>query len=227
MSTDYSARHQIRPAVEMALTTRVLIVDDDPAIRALIKMFLESESSFAVVGEATNSWQALEVATEVMPDLVTMDYLMPGGTDGAVCIRDMKQRWPEMDILGLTSAGPEASRSMIEAGAYAAIDKAHMELVIPALYQIADRRATGATPEPFFGSQWDQLREVIAEMEAGAARLLAEQKQNLAERLELIVVLKAVLVALRNPRYSIEQANQAAAQLVLAVLESDEEEGAA
>lgn len=205
------------------MTTRVLIVDDDPAVRTLIRLFLDTESSFEVVGEATNASQALEVAAEVMPDLVTMDYRMPEDGDGESCIRELKQRWPEMHILALTSSGAEATRSMIDAGAYAAIDKAHMELVIPALYQIADRRAPGATPEPLLRSQWDQLRDVIAEMEEGAARLLAERKQNLAERLELIVVLKAVLVALRNPRYSVEQANEAAFQLVQTVLEADEE----
>lgn len=207
------------------MTTRVLIVDDDLAIRVLIKAFLESESSFEVVGEASSMPEALEVAAEVMPDLVTMDYEMPGGGDGAACIREMKRRWPEIHILALTFSGAEAARSMIEAGAYAAIDKANMELVIPALYQIADRRAE-LTGDPLIASQWDQLRDVIAEMDAGAARTLAERKQDLEGRLELIVVLKAVLAALRNPRYSIEQANEAAIQLVSAVLEPDEEERA-
>lgn len=208
------------------MTTRVLIVDDDPAIRALIKAFLESESSFEVVGEAGDAAEALEVAAEVMPDLVTMDYRMPMDGDGVTSIRDLKRRWPEIPILALTSSGSDATRRMIEAGANAAIDKAHMELVVPALYQIADRRRTGPTPDPL-RSEWDQLRAVIAEMDEGAARLLAEQKQELEERLELIVVLKAVLVALRNPRYSIEEANEVATQLVLAVLSSDDDKGAA
>jgi DNA-binding NarL/FixJ family response regulator len=206
------------------MTTRVLIVDDHPAIRILIKAFLESESSFEVVGEAESASRALEVAAEVMPDLVTMDYQMPGGNDGAACIRDMKQRWPDVQILALTSSGPEVIRSMIEAGAYAAIDKAHMELVVPALYEVADRRAADRKPEPPIASQWDELRDVIAEMDAGAARMLAERKRDLAEGLELIAVLKAVLVALRNPRYSPEQANEAAIQLVRTVLGSDKEQ---
>jgi CheY-like chemotaxis protein len=209
------------------MTTRVLIVDDDRAIRVLIKLFLETEDSFEVVGEASNASQALEVAAEVMPDLVTMDYQMSGASDGAECIRDLKQRWPDIHILALTFSGADAAREMIEAGAYAAIDKAHMELVVPALYEIADRRMNGRTSEALIASQWDQLREVIAGMDAGAARMLADQKQSLAERLELIVVLKAVQVALSNPRYSIEQANDAAMQLVRAVLESEEKEGAA
>lgn len=204
------------------MTTKVLIVDDDLAIRVLIKAFLESETSFEVVGEAENPARALEVAAEVMPDLVTMDYQMPGG-DGAACIREMKARWPEINILALTSSGTKASQSMIEAGAFAVIDKAHMELVVPALYKIADRRTADQTADPVLASQWDQLRDVIAEMDLGAARMLAEKKQDLADRLELLVVLKAVLVALRNPRYSKEQANEVAADLIRAVLESDEE----
>src|SRR5687768_6040354 len=106
------------------MTTRVLIVEDDRATRVLIKAFLEYESSFEVVGEATSVSQALEVAAEVMPHLVTMDYHMPGG-DGAACIREMKQRWPEIHILGLTASDDEEARNMIEAGAYAVIDKAH------------------------------------------------------------------------------------------------------
>ena len=208
------------------MTTRVLIVDDDRAIRVLIKLFLETEDSFEVVGEASSASEALEVAAEVMPDLATMDYQMSGGSDGAECIREMKKRWPGIHILALTFSGAEAARRMLEAGAYAAIDKAHMELVVPALYRIADL-ASGASAERLVEAQWDQLREVIAEMDAGAARMLADKKLSLAERLELIVVLKAVLVALRNPRYSPEQAIQVASKLVSAVLESNPEEGAA
>lgn len=209
------------------MSTRVLIVDDDLAIRVLIKAFLESESSFEVVGEAVSVADALETAAEVAPDLVTMDFQMPGGGDGAVCIREIKKRWPGIHILAVTSSGPEAIRSMIEAGAYAAIDKAHMELVIPALYQIADRREKGQATEALLDSQWNQLRDVIAEMDTGASLALEHQKRNLAQRLELIVVLKAVLVALRNPTYSVEQANEAAANLVEAVLEPRNEEDVA
>ena len=121
------------------MTTKVLVVDDDVAVRVLIRRFLDTESSFEVVGEAGNPSDALLVASQLKPDLVTMDYQMPGGT-GDECIREMKSRWPHIHVLALTSAAPKDAKKMIDAGAYAAIDKAHMELVIPAMYQIADRR---------------------------------------------------------------------------------------
>lgn len=204
--------------------TRVLIVDDDQTVRWLIGAFLDFEAAFEVVGEAENSSEALQKAAELKPDLVTMDFNMPG-PDGDECIREMKSRWPGMHILALTSSGTDATRRMIEAGAYAAIDKAHMELVVPALMQIRDQRESdglgGAADdaETEVASEWEQLREVIAEMDAGAARTLHDHKGKLTERLELLVVLKAISVALRNPKYTTEQANEAASRLVWAVLD--------
>lgn len=213
------------------MTTRVLVVDDDVAVRVLIRRFLDTESSFAVVGEAGNPQDALLVASQVNPDLVTMDYRMPGGT-GDECIREMKSRWPHIHVLALTSASPKEAKKMIDAGAYAAIDKAHMELVIPAMYQIADRREGDWRSEAGvvvgdssnLAEHYDQLRTIIASMEAETAKQLAEQRSKLAQRLDLLVVLKAILVATRNPNYSQAEAVEAITELVCAVLESDEQD---
>jgi chemotaxis response regulator CheB len=214
------------------MATRVLIVDDDPAIRRLIKAFLGSERSFEVVGEAGSCAEALEVAGGDPPDLVTMDFEMPGG-NGAECIREMKARWPVVHILGITAAGREASQAMLDEGAYATIDKSHMELVIPSAYQVADeadgerrqkegrkRRAEAPQSPPHY----EQLRALIARMEAEAAEALKEQKKNIDERLELIVVLKAILVASRNPNNSPEEALGEIVSLVRAILESEREQ---
>lgn len=218
---------------EAGMTTRVLVVDDDEAVRVLIRRFLENESSFEVVGEAGDPDEALVVAGRVKPDLVTMDYRMPGGT-GDECIREMKSRWPDLHILALTSAAPEAIKKMIDAGAYAAIDKAHMELVLPAMYQIADRRDSDWRSESGvvvgsssnLATHYEQLRAIIASMEAETAKQLAEQRSKLAERLDLLVVLKAILIATKNPNYSQTQALEAITELVCAVLETDEQDAA-
>ena len=212
------------------MTTRVLIVDDDDAVRVLIRRFLETESSFEVAGEAGNPDDALLVASQVEPDLVTMDYRMPGGT-GDDCIRAMKSRWPNIHVLALTSAEPDAAKKMIDAGAYAAIDKAHMELVIPAMYQVADRRESDWRSEAGvvvsdlsdLSTRYEQLREIIASMETETAKQLAEQRSKLAERLDLLVVLKAILIATKNPNYTKTEALEAITELVCAVLESDEQ----
>ena len=216
------------------MATRVLIVDDDSAIRRLVKAFLASERSFEVIGEAESCAEAFEVAGGDPPDLVTMDFEMPGG-NGAECIRAMKARWPNVHILGLTAAGAEATQAMLDAGAFATIDKAHMELVIPSAYKLVDeadaerrqkrdrRRAHDPSKTP---SHYEQLRTLIAVMEKEAAEALEEQKRSIDERLELIVVLKAILATSKNPKHSPDDALEEIGSLVRSILESAKDDDA-
>ena len=63
---------------------RVLIVEDQPEIRELIRMTLELESF--EIHEADNGPSGLQLAREMKPNLVLLDVMMPGGMDGfAVC----------------------------------------------------------------------------------------------------------------------------------------------
>ncbi len=57
---------------------RVLIADDSPLARALLREFLEGEEDMDVVGEAENGRQAVELARRLRPDIITMDLEMPG-----------------------------------------------------------------------------------------------------------------------------------------------------
>ena len=56
---------------------RVLIADDSSLARGLLRDFLESDESIEVVGEAFNGRQAVDMARELKPDLITMDLEMP------------------------------------------------------------------------------------------------------------------------------------------------------
>lgn len=56
---------------------RVLIVDDSCMARSLLRDFLESEDDIEVVGEASNGRQAVELARELKPSIITMDLEMP------------------------------------------------------------------------------------------------------------------------------------------------------
>ncbi|MCA1908069.1 MAG: chemotaxis-specific protein-glutamate methyltransferase CheB [Magnetospirillum sp.] len=62
---------------------RVLLVDDSSLARGLLRSFLEDDGGFAVVGEARNGREAVEMTRALRPDLVTMDLEMPvmGGLD--------------------------------------------------------------------------------------------------------------------------------------------------
>ncbi|MCA1839184.1 MAG: response regulator transcription factor [Actinomycetota bacterium] len=58
-------------------TTTVLIVDDDEDIRFTLKTILDTEG-FRVVGEAGDGAQAIALATKLQPNVIVLDYLMPG-----------------------------------------------------------------------------------------------------------------------------------------------------
>jgi DNA-binding NarL/FixJ family response regulator len=60
------------------VTTRILLVDDQPLLRTGFRMILSAEPDFAVVGEAGDGASAVELARRLAPDVVLMDIRMPG-----------------------------------------------------------------------------------------------------------------------------------------------------
>jgi DNA-binding NarL/FixJ family response regulator len=56
---------------------KVLLADDEGLVRSGFKMLLDGEDDIAVVGEATNGAEAVELATATRPDVVLMDIRMP------------------------------------------------------------------------------------------------------------------------------------------------------
>jgi two-component system response regulator NreC len=59
------------------MTTRILLVDDNPMIRSLIRFGIETKTSWEVCGEAENGKDAIEKVRELNPDVVILDMQMP------------------------------------------------------------------------------------------------------------------------------------------------------
>jgi len=56
---------------------RVLVVEDSPTWAKKLTLLLESDGEIKVVGRATNGRQAIEMAADLRPDLITMDVVIP------------------------------------------------------------------------------------------------------------------------------------------------------
>ena len=96
---------------------RVLIADDHSIVRAGIRSLLEGQSNIEVVGEASNGCEAIELATQLQPDVVLMDIVM-GDLSGLVATQEIKERTPAVKVLALTMHDREEFFfAMLQAGA--------------------------------------------------------------------------------------------------------------
>jgi CheY-like chemotaxis protein len=80
---------------------RILIADDDEALRAVIRRFLESHTTCEVCGEAVNGVDAIEKAEMLNPDLILLDYAMPG-MNGIETGAVLKAMMPELPVILFT-----------------------------------------------------------------------------------------------------------------------------
>jgi DNA-binding NarL/FixJ family response regulator len=80
---------------------RILIVDDHAVVRRGLVMVLRMEPDFEIVGEAENGVRAVELARQLQPDLVLLDFVMPE-MDGEATALALQAALPEVRILMLS-----------------------------------------------------------------------------------------------------------------------------
>jgi NarL family two-component system response regulator LiaR len=81
---------------------RVMIVDDHDMVRRGLAAFLKVKADLELVGEAEDGREALHLCEQVQPDVILMDLLMPE-MDGTAATRVIRERWPHVQIIALTS----------------------------------------------------------------------------------------------------------------------------
>src|SRR5438270_12350596 len=72
----------------------ILLVDDNPNIRHLLRVYVETQTPFKICGEAGHGVDAIEKARDLQPDLVLIDLSMPvlGGAEAASVLKAMMPR---------------------------------------------------------------------------------------------------------------------------------------
>ena len=127
---------------------RILIADDHPAIRKVLRALIESHGGWEVCGEAENGFAALGKVTELKPDLVILDLAMPV-MDGIRAAREISSVMPELPILMHTMHGsPAVNLEAKKAGVTKVIGKGESgENLVGAIEELLKMASARSTAE--------------------------------------------------------------------------------
>ncbi len=96
---------------------RIMLVDDHAMVRRGLATFLKVFDDLELVGEAARGAAAIQLCAHLQPDVVLMDMMMPD-MDGAATTRAIRQQWPHVQVIVLTSFTDEdLVQRALEAGA--------------------------------------------------------------------------------------------------------------
>ena len=95
---------------------RILMVEDDEAVRETQRRLLESDQHMAVVGEVSSGEEALKFLEISKVDIVTTDLLLPG-MSGIETITQIKAQFPAVKVEVLSAYGGDLMERSVLAGA--------------------------------------------------------------------------------------------------------------
>jgi NarL family two-component system response regulator LiaR len=81
---------------------KVLLVDDHTVVRSGLGAVLAISDDLKLIGEAADGEEAVRFCERTLPDVIIMDLLMPK-MDGVAATKAIKERWPKVQIIALTS----------------------------------------------------------------------------------------------------------------------------
>lgn len=108
----------------MTNQARVLVVDDSPTMRGLIRAVLRSDPEITVIGEAGDAMEARAAIKQLNPDVITLDVEMPNMNGLEFLDKIMKLRpMPVIMVSTLTHRGATATLAALEIGAFDCVGK--------------------------------------------------------------------------------------------------------
>jgi DNA-binding NarL/FixJ family response regulator len=107
----------------MRAPIRIVLVEDNDIFREALELLLDLRSDVEVVASVRDGGAAVEAAQRTSPDVVVMDYRLPG-LDGVQATRALRESCPEVAVVCLTASASLRERdALLEAGAVACLTK--------------------------------------------------------------------------------------------------------
>ena len=166
---------------------RILIADDDPGMRTVMRKLAERAEGYELVGEAGDGERLLELPEETRPDVVRMDVEIPGMT-GIECAKVIQDRNPRT-VLVFATAHEQYMRSAFEVYAFDYLVKPFkLERALNTLSLIRERlTAQSPAPEP-----------VRPHSTAASGRLMLKHREGLS-----FLDIPSILLIQREERASV------------------------
>jgi DNA-binding NarL/FixJ family response regulator len=130
------------------VAVRVLIADDDAAIRRLLRRLIEGHADWSVCGDAEDGQQAITKAAELSPDVIVLDLAMPQ-MNGLQAAREISRTLPALPMLLLTvqQVSQELTREALHAGFRGAVSKNTGSEVVRAIESLLQHQNFFQSPQ--------------------------------------------------------------------------------
>ena len=137
---------------------RVLVADDVPELRTLLRLTLQGQG-FELVGEATDGDEVVKLAISETPEVILLDLAMPG-MDGMAAIAELRRCAPEARVVVLSAFATERlRREALQRGAHAYLEKGtDPETLLATVRAAAGRDPLPAQPQRLVPAAWDPLQ---------------------------------------------------------------------
>jgi DNA-binding NarL/FixJ family response regulator len=157
-----------------------VLADDHRLMLEVLRVTLEEDGDFDVVGTARSAAEALRVVASTKPDVVVLDVRMPG-SDGLSCLQQLKERDPELTVVILSAIEePRIAQRALRLGASAFVKKQ----VDPRDLAAVLRQAVEATvlTQPSLSEADALLHEVQALLTPGELAVLTSLGRGLVNK---------------------------------------------